>query len=99
MRLRLLSYNIRHGGLGRQDAIASVVARSEPDVVLLQEASVPSVVERLAQMTGLRAHGSRPGVSVAFLSRHPVRSYTWTQPRWAHRAFLEVVLESSALRI
>ena len=33
MILRLLSYNIRHGGTGREEAIAGVIAARHPDIV------------------------------------------------------------------
>jgi exodeoxyribonuclease-3 len=97
--LRLLSYNIRHGGIGREGAIADVISACHPDVVLLQEAVHPPTVERLAQRAGMPVNGARAGASVAFLSRQPVRSFAWTRPRWAHRAFLELVLEPAGLRI
>jgi exodeoxyribonuclease III len=93
---RLLSYNIRRGGLGREEALASVVSASEPDLVLLQEATDPSAVERVARAAGLAHWVSRPKLSVAFLSRRPVKAYRWTRPRWARHAFVEVTLDSGA---
>jgi len=41
--LRLLTYNIRRGGDGREAAIAEVIAQAAPDVVMLQEATHPGV--------------------------------------------------------
>ena len=38
MSVRLLTYNIREGGVGRADAIAQVIEAAHPDVVALQEA-------------------------------------------------------------
>jgi endonuclease/exonuclease/phosphatase family metal-dependent hydrolase len=95
--LRLLSYNVRLGGLGREEALASVVSASEADLVLLQEATSPPAVERVARAAGMAHWGSRPRVSVAFLSRQPVKGCRWTRPRWARHAFLEVSLDSGAL--
>ncbi len=46
--LRLLSYNIRYGGAGREAALAAVIRAAAPDLVVLQEATNPQVVERLA---------------------------------------------------
>ena len=59
MILRLLSYNIRHGGAGREDALAAVIANASPDVVVLQEATNAAVVERLAHGAGMAQWGAR----------------------------------------
>ncbi|MBA3891435.1 MAG: endonuclease/exonuclease/phosphatase family protein, partial [Gemmatimonadaceae bacterium] len=45
--LRLLSYNIRYGGTGREEALAGVIRSAAPDVVMLQEATDPGVVARV----------------------------------------------------
>ena len=97
MTLRLLSYNIRRGGLGREEAIATVVAASQPDLVVLEEATSPSSVERVAAAAGMVQWASKPRVSVAFLSRQQVKSWQWTRPRWTRHAFLDVTLESGAV--
>ena len=69
MTLKILSYNIRFGGGGREDQIAAVIRMSEPDLVILQEATDARVVERLAQATGMTLWASRSGYSVGFMSR------------------------------
>ena len=56
---RLLTYNIQHGGHGRIDAIANVITAVSPDVVLLQEATDPANVERLASATGMAEDSAR----------------------------------------
>ena len=84
--LRLLSYNIKYGGTGRVDAIASVIREAAPDVVVLQEATDPNVVQRLASATGLPHAGSRAGHSTGFLSREPVAAHTWYHPPGARHA-------------
>lgn len=94
MTLRLLSYNIRRGGLGREDALAAVVLASEPDLVLLQEATNALAVERVASASGMPHWASKHKVSLAFLSRDRVKAYRWTRPRWARHAFLDITLES-----
>ncbi len=53
MILKLLSYNIRFGGLGRQDALANVIKVVAPDLVVFQEATHPAVIEALSEATGL----------------------------------------------
>ena len=47
--LRLVSYNIRFGGGSRLAFIGAVLASLEPDVVLLQEATDPIAVDRIAK--------------------------------------------------
>jgi endonuclease/exonuclease/phosphatase family metal-dependent hydrolase len=46
--LRLVSYNILDGGEGRADPLAEVIESLRPDIVILVEADVPAVVERIA---------------------------------------------------
>jgi endonuclease/exonuclease/phosphatase family metal-dependent hydrolase len=96
---RLLSYNVRYGGTGRESALAAVIRAAKPDVVVLQEATNPRVVARLAALGSFAAWGSRPGHSTGFLSRIPVVHHAWHHPRWSRHAFLEVVLEGSDCRV
>jgi endonuclease/exonuclease/phosphatase family metal-dependent hydrolase len=96
--LRLLSYNIRFGGAGKEESLAAVIRASQPDVVILQEATDPVVVERLAGLTGLAHFGSRVGQSTGFLSRVPVAHHAWHRPRAARHPFLELVLQDGGLR-
>jgi endonuclease/exonuclease/phosphatase family metal-dependent hydrolase len=97
--VRLLSYNIRYGGTGREAPLAAVIEACEPDVVILQEGTDPHVVAQLADTTGLPHWGSRLGHSTAFLSRLPVTHHAWHSPAGAKHPFLEVVLEEHQLRI
>jgi exodeoxyribonuclease III len=92
---RLLTYNIKRGGRGREASLAAVIAACAPDLVLLQEATHPETVEHLAESAGMRARGCRPGSSLAFLSRSPVGEFRWHKPRWARHAFLEVTMEGA----
>jgi endonuclease/exonuclease/phosphatase family metal-dependent hydrolase len=55
---RILSYNIRRGGAGREGAIAAVIRTVSPDIVVFEEATRPDVVECVARETGM-AHGRR----------------------------------------
>ena len=99
MTLKLLSYNIQHGGAGREAQIASVINAAAPDMVVLQEATRPSVVERVAAETGMSAWAAREGNSVAFMSRAPVESYRWYPLIRPGRGFMEVVLRDGASRV
>jgi endonuclease/exonuclease/phosphatase family metal-dependent hydrolase len=97
--VRLLTYNVRYGGSGREDALSAVIGGCEPDVVILQEATRPEVIERVAAATGMRACGSRKGHSLGFMSRVPLAEHHWHQPRGSRHAFLEVVPAGSTVRI
>jgi exodeoxyribonuclease-3 len=95
----LLSYNIRYGGIGREPALAAVIAAAKPDVVVLQEATSPHVITRLAELGKFTSWGSRPGHSTGFLSRIPVAHHAWHHPRSSRHAFLEIVLDGVACRV
>lgn len=71
--MRILSYNILDGGIGRADPIAEVIAAQNADLVALIEADDPDVVDRVAgrlSMEYLVGRGRRH--SVAMLSRWPI---------------------------
>ena len=97
--LRLMSYNIRFGGVGREERIAEVIRHIDPDIVVLQEATRTDIVERLSVLTGLKRHASRRNFSVAFLSRVEVESYEWYCPPDLRRAYMEIKLAGRDLRI
>jgi endonuclease/exonuclease/phosphatase family metal-dependent hydrolase len=89
--LRLLSYNIRYGGAGRERAIADVIRSCEPDLVLLEEATRPDVVRRLAELCGMPHFASTFGESTAYLSRLEIAHHEWHRLLLARRRFLEIV--------
>lgn len=91
MTFTVLTYNIRRGGVGRDDPLAAVLRASSADVVVLQEATSPEVVARLAERTGMAQWGAEHGSSVAFLSRQPLQTYRWRRSIWAQHAVLELV--------
>jgi exodeoxyribonuclease-3 len=97
--LRVLSYNIRSGGAGREALIGSVIAGLSPDVVILQEATRPDVVERIAGLAGMAHWGSLAGQSLGFMSRVPVARAAWVKPRVSRHAFLEVVPAADGWRL
>jgi len=97
--LRILSYNILRGGVGREPFLADVINAQRPDLVVLQEATRPDVVTRLAQATGMVASGAIRGRSLGFLSRLRLAEQKWVRPRWSQHAFLEIAPEGIDLRI
>ena len=97
--IRLLSYNIKYGGTGRERAIAQVIRDAGVDVVLLQEATNPRVIEQLSKDTGMPHWGSRPEHSMGFLTRIPVEHHEWHHPVNSRHPFLELALEGIPCRI
>lgn len=99
MTLRVLSYNVLRGGSGREQRLAAVIDKVRPDVAILQEATRPDVVARLAAATGMPFSGAMRGRSLAFLSRVPIAEHRWVRPRFSQHAFLEIVPDGADLRI
>jgi exodeoxyribonuclease-3 len=97
--LRLLTYNIRRGGAGRAEPIARVIASCAPDVVLLQEATRPDVVEQVARLTGMGQWRSYGKGSLAFLSRDPASFAARHRPRFSRHAFIEVATAGERARL
>lgn len=97
--MRLLTYNIREGGVGRAEAIAEVISAAAPDVVALQEARVPAVVERIAELAEYPFWGARRSHSTGFLSRVPVLGHAWRHPPRTRHAVLEVSLADGFPRL
>jgi endonuclease/exonuclease/phosphatase family metal-dependent hydrolase len=97
--LRLLSYNIRYGGVGRESALAATIDSIQPDVVVLQEANRPDVVRGLAERTGMGRWGSSPGHSVGFMSRIEVGRHDWHRPRGCPRALLELEIPGASVTV
>ncbi len=86
--MRVVSYNIQFGGVGREAAIAEVLRSVEPDVVVLQEANNPGVVQSVAEAAGLPFWYARRGYSLALMSRLPVASCDWKRPRRMRHSFI-----------
>ena len=97
--MRFLTYNIREGGVGRAEQIAEVIKAATPDVVALQEATHPAVVEQIAKLAGFRYSGSKHSHSTGFLSNVPVTNYAWRHPPRTRHALLEVSLADGLPRV
>jgi endonuclease/exonuclease/phosphatase family metal-dependent hydrolase len=70
-----------------------------PDLVVLQEATDPRVVSRLASMLDMPHHAAARGRSLAFMSRLPVDHFEWHRPRFSRHAFLEIAPAGMNLRV
>ena len=96
MKLKLLSYNIRFGGRGREHHIAEVIRQVAPDLVVFQEATDPLVIAKIAQATGMTVSGARAKHSVGFISRTEVARHEWYYPAGARHGVLEIELTGGA---
>ena len=90
--MRLLSYNIKKGGAGREAAIARVINDAAVDLVVFQEATNPAVIEQIAGLCGMSKWAAKADFSLGYASRVAVAGHTWHRPRGSRHAFLEVVL-------
>ena len=99
MTLRLLSYNIRFGGVGREQALAETIIAAAPDLVVFQEATRPEVIERIAEATRFPFWAARRNHSIGYLSRQEVEYHEWHYPAGARHSFLEIVPAGGNARV
>ena len=99
MNLKLLSYNIRFGGRGREAGLAEVIRAIAPDLVVFQEATDPVVIERLAGATSSPYWSAQRSHSIAYISRIKIAYHEWHYPAGAKHSFMEIVPEGSEARI
>ena len=99
MTLKLLSYNIRFGGRGREEALAETIVAAAPDLVVFQEAIDPAVIERLSHATKFPFWAARRNHSIGFLSRTEVDYHEWHYPAGARHSFLEIVPAGGKTRV
>ena len=99
MILKLLSYNIRFGGLKRERELAEVIRGVAPDLVVFQEATDTEVIRRLSADTGLVHWAARGRHSIGYISRLEIAHHEWHYPAGAKHSFLEIVVAGSETRI
>lgn len=99
MTLKLLSYNIRFGGVRREAQLASAITAVNPDLVVFQEAIDPGVIEGLSRATGLPFWAARKDHSIGYISRKEIAYHEWHYPAGAKHSFLEIVPAESESRI
>lgn len=99
MILKLLSYNIRFAGSGRESRLAEVIRAVSPDLVVFQEATDTRVIEGLAKAADFPIWAAQRAHSIAFLSRVEISYHEWHYPAGAKHSFLEIVLAGTQARI
>jgi len=97
--LKILSYNIRFGGHGREQALAETIVAAAPDLVVFQEATDPRVIASLAAATKFPFWAARRDHSIGFLSRREIDYHEWHYPAGARHSFLEIVPAGSNARV
>jgi exodeoxyribonuclease III len=97
--MRLLTYNIRRGGVGREEALLATIAACAPDIVVFQEATEPDVIKRLASALSMGHCGAMPKYSLGFMSRVRMAHAEWHRPRFSRHAFLELAPAGMDVRI
>ena len=99
MIFRLLTYNILHGGGDRVQKIADVIRTCAPDLVLLQEATDPAKVEKIAELSGMADFRSVRRQSLGFVSKQKVAFVEWVRPRVSRHAFIDIVPAGERVRV
>lgn len=99
MLIKLLSYNIRFGGRGRERDLAAVIREIDPDLIVFQEATDPGVIARLARETALPYWAAKSGHSIGYASRLAIAHHEWHYPVRSKHSFLEIVPAGSETRI
>jgi endonuclease/exonuclease/phosphatase family metal-dependent hydrolase len=97
--IKLLSYNIRFGGTGREAKLAEVIRAVAPDLVVFQEATDTRVIERLAAATDMPFHASRRQHSIAYISRLEIAHHEWHYTLGSRHPYMEIVPRNSSTRI
>ena len=96
--MRIISYNILDGGVGRADPLAEVIEAQRPDVVGLVEADDLAVVERIANRLKMDyVHAIGNSHAVALLARDPILesvNYAPLEPRLS-KCFLDAKVQTS----
>jgi len=99
MTLKLLSYNIRFGGRGREQFLSEVIRAVSPDIVVFQEATDPRVIKELAAAADYSTWAALPNHSIAYISRVAIARHEWHYPQGSRHPFMEIVLGGSEARI
>jgi endonuclease/exonuclease/phosphatase family metal-dependent hydrolase len=80
--MKVMTYNILNGGIGREQSIFEVIRSVQPDIVILQEVYEATFVQNLGMALNMQpffGSGNRKR-HVALLSRLPIRSASSRHP-------------------
>ena len=79
--IKLLSYNIRYGGVGRDQYLAAMIDECKPDLVVFQEATRPQVIKPF-WATSRVLWTQQPGLMRLFLTQAAIRTQRMEMLRW-----------------
>ena len=104
--LKLMSYNIRFGGVGRERRLAEVIRQCGPDIVVLQEATREEGVRLIAKLAQMPYWAAKQGHSTAFISRvgveheaHVENRLHQPSPKRAETSAFVAVLSQSSCKV
>jgi endonuclease/exonuclease/phosphatase family metal-dependent hydrolase len=97
--LKILTHNIRFGGSGRESLISEVIRTAEPDLVVFQEAILPTVIEGVAKEAGMPFWLSKPNHSIAYCSKIEIAKKQWHYPAGSRHPFLEIELAGMSVTV
>jgi exodeoxyribonuclease-3 len=101
-RLRVLTYNILFGGVGREALIGDVVGAIAPDVAVFCEVTDPRAFDVIAGVVGPhRAMSGGRRERIAIVSRWPLEDISAFGPRWSPKKWVRatVVTPTQRLRV
>lgn len=95
MLIRLLTYNIKNGGHGREELILDILRQSQADIIILQEAFTDTPLHAFGQALGMQYYLAVSNVKwhVALLSRFPISAASSHHQPPIFRGLLEATLE------
>jgi len=95
--LRLMTYNILNGGIGREEQILKVIQNAKPDVLVLQEVYSEDVLKFLSDALNMQYYFGKGNKrrKVACLSKLPVLSFKSVNPAFPiWRNIIDVEVET-----
>jgi exonuclease III len=92
--IRLLTYNIRSGGHGRESLIIDIMRQSQADIIVLQEVFDDTPMQAFAQALEMDYYVAASNVKwhVALLSRFPISAAVTHHERPIYRGLLEATV-------
>ncbi len=92
--LRVMTYNILFGGVGREKLLGDAVRTIAPDIAVFCEVTAEDSFRTLADIVGPhRAQSPARGARVAIASRWPITRVDTFGPSWAPRRWVAAVIQ------
>lgn len=99
-RVRVMTYNILYGGVGREQPIADIVRTINPDVAVFCEVTDPRAFDVIAGIVGPhRAVSGGRRERVAIVSRWPLDEIRTFGPRWSPKKWVCATVVTPTQRV